>query len=155
MSRSVWFGGVLPLLVALAVPVQSQSQSQSQAQAGPDPGPPLGPREPAVGEEGAAPMAPLVGLDLDALDQDGLLGPPDGKRALHYEFCIPNHQRPRAEVAAIDPRADFYPAVPGRSGCGVAQVLVIGSTHQPGFRRVLQRLAALPYVHRIQRADFE
>lgn len=125
------------------------------AATGPEIGPEIGPDAGGEGAAAAGRPARLVGLDLQALDQNGLLGPPDGKRALHYEFCIPGDAAARAEVAAIDPSADFYPRSPGRSGCGAEQLLVIGSTHQPGFRLVLQRLAQLSYVQRIQRADFE
>ena len=47
------------------------------------------------------------------------------------------------------------PIRPGDPGCGPGQWLVVGSTHQPGWRVVLERLAALPYVARIDRAVFE
>ena len=37
-----------------------------------------------------------------------------------------------------------------QSSVPTAEALCIGSTHQAGFRDVLQRLAALPYVARIE-----
>ena len=30
-----------------------------------------------------------ITFDMSRLDKDGLYGPPNGKRALSYEFCIP------------------------------------------------------------------
>ena len=97
---------------------------------------------------GADPMA-VIAFDLNRLDAAGLQGPPDGLRALDYEFCIPQGQGFRDQVAAIDPSARFQPGSRGRIGCGPAQVLVLGNTHQAGFREVLLGLARLPFVERI------
>jgi len=71
---------VLPLLIfALA----------ACAQVGPTP-----PGEGLVSEK--------IRLDLSALNEDGVYGPPDGLRAVSYEFCIPARQELVAEVRAID-----------------------------------------------------
>ncbi len=107
----------------------------------------------AAGATAAAPS--VLGLDLTGLDADGLQGQGSSRRALDYEYCIPAGKGPRTEVAALDPTARFMPGSRGRIGCGPDQVLVLGNTHQPGFEQVLQRLAALPYVARIQQAWFE
>ncbi len=96
-----------------------------------------------------------IGFDLERLDAAGLQGPPDGRRSLDYEFCIPDGPGPRAEVTAIDPSARFQPGSRGRIGCTAGQVLVLGNTHQAGWREVLHALAALPYVKRISEAWFE
>jgi hypothetical protein len=40
----------------------------------------------------------------------------------------------------------------GRIGCTGDQYLCVGSTHQPGFRAVLARLARLPYIDRIEQS---
>jgi len=84
-----------------------------------------------------------------------LYGPPDGLRSLSYEFCIPAGQRFTAEVRSIDPTAQIYTHARGRIGCTADQHLVIGHTHQSRFREVLQALAALAYVERIEQAFFE
>jgi hypothetical protein len=97
----------------------------------------------------------VIGFDLCILDGDGLIGPPDGKRALDYEFCIPAGEGFAAEVRAIDASAAFFEGSRGRIGCGPDQVLVIGNTHRPDFAFVLQRLSELPYVARIEQAHFE
>jgi len=96
-----------------------------------------------------------VELELSRLDDAGLYGPSDGLRALDYEFCIPAGARFREEVASIDQSARFLGKSRGRVGCRSDEVLVIGNTHQPDFRRVLARLAELPYVERIVPAWFE
>ena len=105
----------------------------------------------------AAPDAALqkITFELAGLDADGLRGPPDGRRSLSYEFCIPNTPERIAEVGSIDPTVQFMPASRGRIGCGRTQCLCIGSTHQKGFRHVLERLAALPYIERIDECFFE
>ncbi len=107
----------------------------------------------AAGASAGAPA--VIAFDLNRLDAAGLQGPPDGRRALDYEFCIPRGQGPREQVAAIDPSARFQPGSRGRIGCGSDQVLVLGNTHQPDHRQILQRLAGLPYVVRIAEALFE
>jgi len=108
----------------------------------------------AAAGEGAVPGA-LIGFDLSRLNASGLQGPPDGLRALDYEFCIPNGPAFRAQVAAIDPSARFHPGSRGRIGCMPDQILVLGNTHQDGFRAILHALAGLPYVARINEAVFE
>jgi hypothetical protein len=110
----------------------------------------------ALGTAGTALAAPgAIAFDLSRLDESGLYGPPDGLRALDYEYCIPQGQSYRDRVAAIDPSARFQPGSRGRIGCGSAQVLVLGNTHQPGHRQILKALAELPFVRRIVEAVFE
>jgi hypothetical protein len=100
------------------------------------------------------PMSKIT-FTLDRLNQDGLCGPPEGLRALHYEFCIPGDIVHEAQVREIDPTIEVSPKSRGRIGCGEGEYLCIGSTHQPGFKTVLWRLASLPFVKRIDQAFFE
>jgi hypothetical protein len=96
-----------------------------------------------------------ITFDISKLDEHGLYGPPDGKRALSYEFCIPNTEQNRAEVERIDPTIKFFAESPGLIGCGKSENLCIGSTHQNDFKGILQRLAVLTYVQRIDESFFE
>lgn len=91
-----------------------------------------------------------IHLDLTAFDDAGLTGSADSRRAGAYELCIPALAEEEAVVTAIDPTVALHRRSRGRIGCAVPdEVLCVGSTHQPDFRAVLQRLAALPYVTRI------
>jgi hypothetical protein len=74
---------------------------------------------------------------------------------VHYEFCIPADEPRADEVRAIDPTARLMRGSRGRIACTQGQVLVLGYTHQPRHREVLERLANLPYVERIAEAVFE
>jgi hypothetical protein len=96
-----------------------------------------------------------ITFDLSNLDEAGLLGSPSGRRALSYEFCIPDTQKSRIEVKRIDPTVRFFTASPGRIGCGDHEILCIGSTHQQDFAGVLRRLASRTYVKRIDESFFE
>jgi hypothetical protein len=105
-------------------------------------------------DPGVDPLSKIT-FALDQLNQDGLYGPPGGERALHYEFCIPKDPAHADRVRHIDPTVEIFPKSRGRIGCGPQESLCIGSTHQPGFKAVLLKLASLPYVRRIDQAFFE
>lgn len=87
-----------------------------------------------------------INLDLSQIDENGLIGPPDGKRSVAYEFCIPREQAKLGEVQAIDPSLQCYAGSRGRIGCTRDQYLCIG---QGGTREVLLKLASLDYIARI------
>ena len=96
-----------------------------------------------------------ISFDLSSLDQEGLYGLSNGKRALSYEFCIPDSEAHTLEVTRIDPTLRCATGSPGRIGCGPGTCLCLGSTHQTDFKEVLNRLAELPYVARIDQSVFE
>ena len=96
-----------------------------------------------------------IRFDLDRLNAEGLQGPPDGLRALHYEYCIPDRADAIREVTAIDPTLQIQRGSPGRVGCHEGTLLCLGLTHQIDHRTVLERLAMLPYVAEIREAFFE
>lgn len=90
-----------------------------------------------------------IRFDLAEIAPNGLMGPPDGLRSLSYELCAPATESVIQQIQAIDPSLQIYRQSPGRIGCRADQVLAIGATHQPRWRRVLLDLARLPYVRRI------
>lgn len=96
-----------------------------------------------------------ITFDVTSLDHDGLYGAADGKRALSYEFCIPNRERFTSKVTRIDSTVQCMSESPGRIGCGSHEYLCIGSTNQINFRDVLRGLAELPYITRIDQSFFE
>lgn len=104
--------------------------------------------------EVAAQPGDKIGFDLSRLDAAGLYGPPDGLRALDYEFCIPDRVQAIAAVRAIDASVRIFRS-PGRIGCASDRLLCIGNTHQSGYREVLAALARLTFVERIEEAHFE
>ena len=94
-------------------------------------------------------------FDLTRLNTDGLYGPPDGKRSLSYEFCIPAHVNAARQVMSIDPTAIIYKESPGRLQCGKEQYLVVGDTYQTGYLVTLKNLVELEYITRIVEVYFE
>jgi hypothetical protein len=96
-----------------------------------------------------------ITFDLSQIDADGLAGAANGRVAISYEFCIPTTQAAQDEVRKIDPTITFQPGARGRVGCTKQQILAIGNTQQPNWRAVLQSLAGLEYIARIDRSDFE
>ena len=107
-------------------------------------------REPAPSHEAAK-----IRFRLNDIRPDGLRGPPDGLTAVAYEFCVPADGRVYQEVRRIDPGVQFQPGSRGRIGCAKNQTLCIGETHQPRWRDVLQKLAALAYIAEIRECHFE
>ncbi|MBE9155646.1 hypothetical protein IQ265_02155 [Nodosilinea sp. LEGE 06152] len=96
-----------------------------------------------------------IAFDLSTLDENGLYGPPDGKRSLDYEFCIPVGDAYAQAVGAIDPSVQLFPQSRGRIGCGEGEVLAIGHTNQANYDTILIELAHLDYIERIQPVDWE
>ncbi|NQT92914.1 MAG: hypothetical protein HQ559_09140 [Lentisphaerae bacterium] len=96
-----------------------------------------------------------IEFDLGRLDEHGLRGPRDGNVSLAYEFCIPNTDRCKAQVKAIDRTVQFMPGSRGRIGAGKEECLCIGETHQENYRTVLRSLAELPFIERIIECHFE
>ncbi|UIE36563.1 hypothetical protein [Leptodesmis sichuanensis] len=89
-----------------------------------------------------------ITFDLSQISPDGLIGPPDGRRSLSYEFCIPATENHLNEVRSINPAIQISRS-PGRIGCTQNQYLCIGETHTPQWREVLIAIAKLDYVQRI------
>ena len=92
---------------------------------------------------------------MNEIDENGLIGPPDGKVAVDYEFCIPYDNAHLQEIKEIDPDigCDYGPT--GRIGCTNNEYLCIGNTHQKDFRSILCKLSTLGYVERIDRTFWE
>jgi hypothetical protein len=91
-----------------------------------------------------------IAFDLSAISASGLTGPVDGRVAVDYEFCIPADAAAAAAVRRTDVTARCGPGR-GRIGCGGGEWLCIGHTHRPGWRAVLERLAARDDIRRIER----
>jgi hypothetical protein len=96
-----------------------------------------------------------LNFNLDRINADGLQGPPDGLRALHYEYCIPDQPEAIQTVTAVDPTLEIQQGSPGRVGCYEGRLLCLGHTHQPDYLAVLERLAMLAIVDEIQENFFE
>ncbi len=96
-----------------------------------------------------------IRLDFKRIDADGLAGRPDGKVAVHYEFCIPADKKHWKTVHAIDTTTILQKGSKGRVGCTATQWLVIGNTHQPNHLKVLYDLARQPFINRIEETQWE
>jgi len=100
-------------------------------------------------------QAGKISFDLAQLDENGLFGPADGKRALDFEFCIPNDEQYLAEIRGIDPDIHCSPGSRGRIGCTEEQALCLGNTVGKDYRATLCRLSNLEYITRIDQNFWE
>ncbi len=96
-----------------------------------------------------------IHLDFSQIDPDGRTGPPGGKVVVNYEFCVPAQEKFWKTVQKIDSTVIRQAGTSGRIGCGKGQCLIIGSTAQPKYRRVLYELASLPFVPKIEQTYWE
>ena len=96
-----------------------------------------------------------INFDLNIFDEDGLYGEGTSKRAMDYEFCIPNDENIIQQIKKIDPSVKDYKTTKGRIGCSEKEVLCIGNTHQKNFKAILIELASLDFIKRIDPTYFE
>lgn len=96
-----------------------------------------------------------IAFDLSDIGSNGLTGSPDGLVSVSYEFCIPKDREMLDGVLAIDPNIQCTSGPPGRVGCTKTEYLCLGNTHDPRWRDILQRIAQLDYVSRIERSVWE
>ena len=102
-----------------------------------------------------SPQPTKIKFPLDDIRPDGLRGPPDGLVAVSYEFCVPASDQLYQEILRVDPGLKIYSDSPGRIGCVNSQALIIGETHHPNWREVLQELSTLTYITEIRECFFE
>lgn len=95
-----------------------------------------------------------IRFDLKKVDVNGLEGPSAGKREIVYQFCVPNTEARRLEIAELDPTARFESEVAGRAGCTSDEILVHARTGAPNWRGRMEAVAALPYVKSIRRTPY-
>ena len=96
-----------------------------------------------------------IKFPLDDIRPDGLRGPPDGLVAVSYEVCVTASDQVYQEILRVDPGLRIYSDSPGRIGCVSSQALIIGETHHPNWREVLQELSTLTYITEIRECFFE
>lgn len=96
-----------------------------------------------------APALDKITFDISVVSSEGLVGSPDGLRAISYEFCIPANDRALTEIRAIEPKIECYSHIRGRIGCRNDQYLMIGNTHSPRWKEILLSIARLEYVEKI------
>jgi len=95
---------------------------------------------------------PKVTFDITQLDVNGHYGPPDGKRALDYVFCIPNLQSVQT-VKDIEPELQCTLDKHGNH-CGSSTQYCIGTTNA-NWNTVLRAIGQLSYVDKIDQMFWE
>ncbi len=112
-------------------------------------------QDPGTSPRSVSPVSNKIRFDPAKLNEEGLQGPRDGLRALHYEYCLPDRPDVMREVSAIDPTLEVQRGSRGRIGCGAGELLCMGHTHQSGHLAVLERLASHREVVEIRESFFE
>ncbi len=102
-----------------------------------------------------ATVSPKFTFDISKIDAAGLSGTGSGKVSVDYEFCIPANEKTMSAVQGIDPSLKVMKKGRGRIGCSKEQWLCLGNTQQKNWRGILDQLADLDYVERIDQTFFE
>jgi hypothetical protein len=89
-----------------------------------------------------------------SLTQLDAMGKGQSGTSIDYEFCIPNRAEHKAEVLRADSTVQFYTS-PGRIKCARNQLLCIGNTRSPEYKRRLFKLCSLDYVQSIEQTFWE
>lgn len=89
-----------------------------------------------------------IRFDPCILSADGEYGPPENRRAIKYEFCIPDVDSLRYHVAVIDTSVKFIQSQ-GGTKCGSGRILCVGSTRHNDPGTVLRNLGSLSFIRRI------
>lgn len=102
-----------------------------------------------------------VKFDLSNINDEGLIGPPDGLRSVSYEFCIPLSDELLAHVLRIDPTIQHFQSSRGRIMCPEGQQLCIAETYSevrtptadgvPPWKDILCRLSSLEFIEKFER----
>lgn len=95
-----------------------------------------------------------IGFDMSILDENGRIGPSNGKTTLDYEFCIANNEESKTAVLRINPELQIQEGR-GRIGCAKNELLCLGNTGTKDFKNELCALSQLDLVKRIERTYWE
>ncbi len=94
-----------------------------------------------------------IKFDYSILDNNGLIGPSEGKISLAYEFCIPGTEKARRRILEIDNQMEISTS-PGRIKCSEHEYLCIGHTNQ-NYLEIFKAITQLEFVKRVERCYFE
>lgn len=92
-----------------------------------------------------------IKFDFLSLDERGLNST---NKAIDFEFCIPNHMDQLMEVKNIDSSLKSQKGK-GRSNCSENYLLIVGSTYNKNYKKILCKLSQLDYVKEINESFWE
>ena len=105
---------------------------------------------------GSQNQSPKIKFNLSEFTDNGLRRLPKGELTpINYEFCIPADEKILQDIRSIDTTACVYKGSRGRSGCTDKEWLVICSSYQPGFKKVITKLVKLKYIREINETFWE
>ena len=155
-----WNGGFKTAFLALAVALtgcanvlpggtdDTAAEPAAAAEATPTAPAPAGDAAQPAGAQQTVRVSPQVmekiGFDINQFTNDGL----QNGQAIDYRFCVPRANQAVAAVTAIDFSAQVRPE---QGGCGEREVMMVGNSHQDGFKTIVVGLARLPFIKKIER----
>lgn len=84
-----------------------------------------------------------IHFDISEIDENGLIGPPDGKRSIAYKFNIPFNSKMKRTVHKIDKSVRFYK----KGNSELSYYLCIG---EGGTKETILELSGLEFIHKIE-----
>lgn len=96
-----------------------------------------------------------IDFDVNALNEDGLMGNRGGLVSVDYQFCFVKGEENEKAIRDLDPSIAINQNPASGARCRSEEALAQGNTHQPNHKQILFSLSNLHYVNKIKRVWFE
>lgn len=96
-----------------------------------------------------------IDFDVNALNEDGLMGNRGGLVSVDYQFCFVKGGENEQTIRDLDPSIEINLNPAGVSRCRSEEALAQGNTQQANHKQILFSLSNLNYVQKIKRVWFE
>ena len=96
-----------------------------------------------------------IDFDVNALDENGLIGERDSKVIVNYQFCFVKGEENEKAITDLDPSLTIVANPASGARCRSEESLAIGATNQANHKQILFTLSNFTYVNRIKRVWFE
>ena len=96
-----------------------------------------------------------IDFDVNALNEDGLMGGSGGLVSVDYQFCFVKGAENEKAIRDLDPSIKINHTPSSGARCRSEEALAQGNTHQPNHKQILFSLSNFKYVNKIKRVWFE
>lgn len=96
-----------------------------------------------------------IDFDVNALNEDGLMGDRNGLVIVNYQFCFVKGEENEKAIRELDPSIRINQTPASGARCRSEEALAQGNTYQPNHKQIIFSLSNLHFVNKIKRVWFE